>query len=228
LSETDKVAKAKADELGKVAAKDTFKGAEKDAKAAAEKAYNDAVGQGRSPAEAEKAAKEAAEKAAGEAVNKRLNQLGNEGHGPQRHGPKVTDQQLQDRAMNGIDPMSGTTTDAVTGQPHKYSKNATKINEAKDYVKGEEHVRESQTFKDKVADADANGKDRVVVDDSKLEDIYGHDYQDKVSGKTRTGTKNNPTGTVDTDFTDGHMVAVYDKNPATGQWELTTMYPDPR
>jgi hypothetical protein len=130
--------------------------------------------------------------------------------------------------MHGIDPMSGTTTDAVTGGPHKYSKHATKINTPEDYIKGEQHLRDSQEFKDKIAVADTTGQNRVEIKNQKLEDIYGPEYRDSAFGKTREGTKNNPTGTRPTDFTDGTMVGVYDKDPITGEWKLTTMYPEPK
>jgi RHS repeat-associated protein len=176
----------------------------------------------------ERAAREAADKAAKEATQKRLSELANEGHGPQRHEGDVTDQQLKDRAMYGKDPMTGTTVDGVTGGVHKTGKNATKVNTPEDYVKGEAALKNSNEFKDKAADAAKNGENRIVVEDTKLEDIYGPQYRDSVSGQTRQGSKNNPTGTTPTDFTDGTMKGVYDRDPATGEWKLVTMYPEPK
>ena len=158
----------------------------------------------------------------------RMRKLTAQGHGPQRHEGQVTKQQLEDRAVKGYDPMTGSTTDGVTGATHKYGKNATKINTPEAYVKGETHLRESPEFKTKADAAKANGDTRFAVKESKLEDIYGPGYKDNVTGKTRQGSKNNPTGATDTDFTDGTMTGAYVKDPATGQWNLTTMYPEPK
>lgn len=48
------------------------------------------------------------------AIRTRITELSRQGHSPQRHGTQVTDRQLTDRALWGIDPMTGTTTDAST------------------------------------------------------------------------------------------------------------------
>jgi GTP:adenosylcobinamide-phosphate guanylyltransferase len=45
---------------------------------------------------------------------------------------------------------TGTTTDGVTGKKHKYSRNATKVNTPEDYVKAEDHLKNSNEFKNKV------------------------------------------------------------------------------
>ncbi|MFA5983578.1 MAG: hypothetical protein WC782_06150 [Methylococcaceae bacterium] len=161
-------------------------------------------------------------------VKEKINDLKLQGHGPQRHEGDVTEQQLKDRVMHGKDPMTGTTTDAVTGETHKYSKNATKIKSEEDYVNGESHLRNSDEFKTKVKDAETSGQGRILVENQKLEEIYGSNYKDKVSGQTRIGSKNNPTGVTPTDFDNGSMVGVYTKSNKTRQWELTTMYPEPK
>jgi RHS repeat-associated protein len=160
-------------------------------------------------------------------IQDRLQKLREEGHGPQRHGGQITQDQLKDRAMHGKDPLTGTTIDGVHGGTHNYSKNATKINSDKSYVSGENKLRTSDEFKQKIADAENNGENKVIIENQKLEDIYGPRYKDHVSGQTRQGTKNNPTGTTPTDFTDGTMKGIYTKDANTGKWNLTTMYPDP-
>ena len=191
------------------------------------------------PSAAEKAAKEAAEKEAAEkaakeaaekAVKDKMDNLRNGGpgaHGPQRHGPDITEQQLKDRAMHGKDPMTGTTTDGVHGGTHGYGKTASKVNSEEAFAKAADHVDGSQGFKDAKAAAEAAGEDAFAVD-TPLADIYGPNYKDNVSGVTRTGSKNNPTGTTPADFTDGTMKSVYKKDPATGEWYQYTMYPNPK
>jgi hypothetical protein len=155
-----------------------------------------------------------------------LKELANQGHGPQRHEGDVTPQQLEDRAVKGFDPMTGTTTDGVHGGTHKTGRHATKINTPEDYVKAEEAMRQSKKFDEEAKKAKDAGIDTVVVDDVPLKDVLGDDYSKKLTGKTRLGSKNHPTGAEDTDFTDGTMKAIY-KEDGKGGYDLVTMYPEP-
>ena len=164
--------------------------------------------------------------AARQEVAARMAELEAQGHGPQRHEGQITDQQLEDRAVSGIDPVSGTTTDAFTGQPHKYGRHATKINSPEAFVQAEQELASSAAFANEAAAAEAAGDDWAVAE-MPLEEIYGPDYKDQVSGKTRLGSKNNPTGAENTDFTDGTMKGVYKKSD-TGDWNLHSMYPEPK
>jgi hypothetical protein len=66
-----------------------------------------------------------------------------------------------------------------------------------------------------------------------LQEVYGDDYQDKVSGVTRGGSNNHPTGNppgsappATTNFEDGTMKTVYRQNDQGG-WDTYTMYPEP-
>lgn len=182
----------------------------------------------------EAAAKEATERALKEeAVLGRLDELAVQGHGPQRHSSHITEQQLEDRAVKGFDPVTGTTHDAYnkfpdgTPKPHGYSKDATKIVSDEAYVNAETYVRNSQGFNDLVAEADRVGGDEVTVKSIKLEDVFGVNYTEDVFGKTRIGSKSNPSGVANTDFTDGTITAIYRKE-SNGKWNLYTMYPDPK
>lgn len=143
------------------------------------------------------------------------------GHGPQRHEGQLSDEQLADRAMHGKDPMTGTTSDGVHGGEHRYSKNATSVVSPKDYIEGESFLRNSPAFTTAPV---SNGRKKVQIP---LEEIYGSDYKSAVRGKTRVGSKANPTGSQDTDFTDGALVAIY-QQADDGAWHLLTMYPDPK
>lgn len=158
---------------------------------------------------------------------KKFDDLKAQGHGPQRHEGDVTTKQLEERCMKGIDPMTGTTTDGVTSKTHKYSRNATKVNTPEDYVKAEEYLKNSNEYKDKVKYADAIGKKQVVLEETKLKDIYGDSYSSKVDGRTRIGSAKNPQGSNVTEFSDeSKMIGVYRKAD-DGTWNLLTMYPDP-
>lgn len=158
-------------------------------------------------------------------VQNRLEDLSRQGHGPQRHEGQITDEQLRDRCMNGKDPMTGTTADGVTGLTHKYGRNATKINSPEDFVHADDFLRSSDDFKKAAREAEITGENVIKLDNKKLEDIYGPDYAKKISGQTRTGSKNNPQGSAPTDFTDGTMKAIYKRNDQ-GSWDLITMYPE--
>jgi hypothetical protein len=160
-------------------------------------------------------------------TKKNFDDLKAQGHGPQRHEGDVTTKQLEERCTKGIDPMTGTTTDGVTGKTHKYSRNATKVNTPEDYVKAEEHLNRSNEFKDKVKSADTIGKKQVVLEETKLKDIFGDNYSSKVDGRTRIGSAKNPQGSKVTEFSDeSRMIGVYRKAD-DGSWNLLTMYPDP-
>ncbi|MCU0563277.1 MAG: hypothetical protein MUC77_09000 [Chromatiaceae bacterium] len=164
--------------------------------------------------------------AAQKAVAARMAELAAQGHGPQRHEGQISEQQLEDRVVHGIDPVSGTTTDAFTGQPHKVGRHATKINSPEAFVQAEQELTDSAAFAAETAAAEAAGDDWAVVE-MPLEQIFGPSYKDQVSGKTRLGSKNHPTGTQPTAFTDGTMTGVYKKSD-TGQWALHTLYPEPK
>jgi hypothetical protein len=168
------------------------------------------------------------------AIERRMKQLSsNGGHGPQRHGPQITEQQLDDRAMHKIDPVTGTTDDAYnkfsdgTPRPHKAGRHATHITSNESFVRGEIAIRNSQKFKEAIANANANGLEYTEPIDVPLEQIYGSGYRNHVSGKSRIGSANNSAGTTVTDFTDGMMKAFYRKTP-DGRWVLHTMYPNPQ
>ena len=160
-------------------------------------------------------------------IKKKFDDLKTQGHGPQRHEGDVTTKQLEERCTQGKDPLTGTTTDGVHGGKHGYGRHATKVNTPDDYVKAHDSIKNGDEFKKKIKSAEKYGEDRVVVDSAKLKDIYGDEYATKVTGRTRVGSMKNPKGSVETDFTDGTMTAVFDKN-AEGGWDLTTMYPQPK
>ncbi|MBT0768533.1 hypothetical protein KIH74_06325 [Kineosporia sp. J2-2] len=63
----------------------------------------------------------------GDPVRIRIARLREHGHAPQRHGAQVTERELTDRALWGIDPMTGTTTDGENGTQHRCGRNATKF-----------------------------------------------------------------------------------------------------
>lgn len=193
-------------------------------KETAEKLAKEEVGKLTKEAEAQIAKEEAAR------ISKRYSELEKEGHAPARHGEHITEQQLDDRAIRGFDPITGTTDDAFrknadgTPKKHNYGGDATKFVSKEDLVKSENYIKNTQQYKDALDEAKRLSEPDFVVNDIKLEDIFGSNYKDSVFGKTRTGTKNHPTGSIPTDFTDGTIKAVFKKD-ASGNWNLDTMFP---
>jgi type VI secretion system Hcp family effector len=159
-------------------------------------------------------------------IDQKFEELRMQGHGPQRHEGGVSIIQLENRCTKGYDPMTGKTIDGVTGDTHKYSANATKVNSPEDYVKSEEFIRNSDEFIKKIKSADIIGQKQIVVKGSKLKEIFGDIYSSKIDGRTRIGSAKNPLGSVITQFNDNSkMVGVYRK-AGDGTWKLVTMYPD--
>ncbi|PCM44850.1 hypothetical protein CPA50_02110 [Marinobacter sp. ANT_B65] len=168
-------------------------------------------------------------------VAQRVAELDLEGHAVVRHGgpSRVTDLQLEDRAVRGIDPASGTTFDAFNsardGSPklHKVGRNATAFTSDDALVHADDVARSSRQFEENIATARANGDMFVDPVELPLTDVFGDNYKSNVRGVTRLGSKKNPTGHVDTDFTGGSVKAIYrlDQN---GSVNLHTLYPNPK
>ena len=154
-----------------------------------------------------------------------LNDLKTQGHGPQRHEGDVTTKQLTDRSTKGLDPMTGTTTDGVTGGTHKFNRHATRFLDPGDYVDAELTMRDSQAFKDEDKRATTAGESRVVVK-LPVETVLGTDFAKKLEGVTRDGSVKNLIGSHATNFAGGTMIAIYDKQ-TDGSVKLVTMYPEP-
>ena len=84
----------------------------------------------------------------------RIAKLDLEGHAPIRHGGpnRVTDLQLEDRAVRGIDPASGTTFDAFnkfpdgSPKPHKVERNATAFISDDALLQADDFARSSTQF----------------------------------------------------------------------------------
>lgn len=154
-----------------------------------------------------------------------IEELARQGHGPGRHEGDVTLAQLAQRCEHGIDPLTGSTTDAVTGRLHSYGRHATKVNSAEDYVYAYDFIVASPAFRAATAAAPGVGDERVKVSAS-LQDIYGPSYLTRVSGRSRIGIKADPLGNEPTDLTDGVMQAIFYRS-ADGKWLLLSMYPEP-
>lgn len=167
-------------------------------------------------------------------VTTRIQDLRRQGHGPQRHGARVTDRQLTDRVLYWIDPVTGTTDDAdVPGQMHRCGHDAAKITSEAGFVLAERMLRRSEDFEQQRADNETTGK-RTIAVHLPLSTIFGSKYQTHVAGEHRNGPKEHPTGEppgsrppTSTDFTEGKMFALFRLGP-DGQYTLKTMYPKPK
>jgi hypothetical protein len=146
----------------------------------------------------------------------------------------VTDQQLTDRALYRIDPITGTTEDGVfPGQDHKCARVAARINSEAAYVHAERVIRTSRAYAEARARAKVDGLDGWNVR-VRLSEIFGDRYLHHVHGVRRNGSTNHPTGNppgslppTEANFVDGSIVALFKDDP-NGIERLHTMYPDPK
>lgn len=136
--------------------------------------------------------------------------------------------------MRGIDPASGTTFDAFnkfssdgSPKPHKVGRNATAFISDDALLQTDDFARRSTQFQQNITTARTNGDIFADPVEIPLRDVFGSNYQNYVRGVTRLGSKNNPTGHIPTDFTDGTIKAIYrlDQN---GNVKLHTLYPNPK
>ena len=166
-------------------------------------------------------------------TERRISEMKNEGHAPQRHGADVTEQQLEDRALNGNDPITGTTTDGVTGGTHEYSKHATKFDSDKNMLDADDHLRGHTDFDKAKSEALDAGKTRFDLE-RPLEEVFGPDYNSSVTGVSRGGSRKHSTGNPlgskpsgPTDFENGTVFGVYEIAP-DGSVKTQTLFPDPQ
>jgi hypothetical protein len=152
----------------------------------------------------------------------RYSALDSQGHAVSRHGAHVNTQMLGDRAVHGIDPMTGTQVDGITGRPHTAPRNATGFVSEDAFVQAEHHIRTSQLYGDARDVAMAEGRTHFTVEMS-LEDALGPNYLDQVRGVSRVGSAKNPQGSVPTDLTDGRVLAVFKLTPGS-EPHLVSMY----
>jgi SPP1 gp7 family putative phage head morphogenesis protein len=160
-------------------------------------------------------------------VASRFSELKAQGHGPQRHEGSVTRQMLIDRVLRGIDPMTGTRVDAVTGRLHLAVRTATRITNEADFVAAETFIRRSAAYRYARDEAIARmGQRRVTTFEVTLpiEDALGPDFANSVEGVRRIGSVQNPGGVSSIDFRDGRLIAVFEIRPDGGP-ALVTMYP---
>lgn len=146
-------------------------------------------------------------------------------HGPQRHEGDVTDKELLDRILRGIDPMSKTTVDAVTGKKHIQVRHATKINTPADYVRAYDHITEKLTDKlyDEARLARYGGESRFAIQFS-IADIFETGVNVRLKGYSRVGPKSS-TQFQPIDFEGGYIKAVF-KFKDDGTFGLYTMFPN--
>jgi hypothetical protein len=168
-------------------------------------------------------------------ISQRIDELKTDGpgsHGPQRH-LEVTDAQLQQRlgtpqfnpdgtpklkpsgfvkSAGSIDPMTGTTTDAVTGGLHHSGNFATRFDSPAEYAYADNVLRAR-------ADATGNG-----AQSASIESLLGPDGYKGMTGYYIDPA--NPGNYAPVNFQGGSISARYKFNEL-GQPYLYTMYPEP-
>ena len=158
----------------------------------------------------------------------RYNELDAQGHAVSRHGAHVTEQMLEDRAVHGIDPITGTRVDGVRSTPtntieHTAPRTATSVTSVDAFVTAERNIRSSQQYRDARDAAIVDGRTDFRVD-VPLDDVLGPNHVDHVQGVTRVGSAKNPQGSVPADLTNGNMRGVFEFNSGT-EPGLVTMHP---
>ncbi|WP_227272225.1 phage minor head protein [Roseobacter weihaiensis] len=160
-------------------------------------------------------------------IGRRFAELEAQGHGPQRHEGAVTRQMLEDRVLRGIDPITGTTTDGVTGGTHNTVRNATRITNEADYVAAEAFIRRSSDYRaarDEAMSRIGQLPKTTFQVSLPIEDVLGPDFQNVVEGVRRMGSVKNPTGLQAVDFGGGSVTAVFELLPS-GEPILVTLFP---
>lgn len=159
-------------------------------------------------------------------IARRFAELEAQGHGPQRHEGAVTRQMLVDRVTQGIDPMTGTKIDGERGGAHRMPGAATRFTTEEAFVSAESFIRRSTLYRDlreKTIHDILTVKGRFEVRVS-IEDALGANYQMKIEGIRRVGSRRHPRGTAPISFEGGLIIAVFNLAP-DGEPKLTTMYP---
>jgi len=159
-------------------------------------------------------------------INARYAELERQGHGPQRHDGDVTRQMLEDRVLLGIDPMTGTTTDALNGKRHRKIRFATRIISKDDFVSAESAIRKSPEYRAarETALHGLGPKKTSFTVIVMIEDALGSLYASKVEDVRRLGSVKNSTGIENIDFDRGLVKAVFDLS-VNGEPRLVTLFP---
>ena len=109
-------------------------------------------------------------------VARRFAEVSAQGHGPQRHEGSVTRQMLIDRVLRGIDPMTGTRVDGVTGGQHRPVRTASRVTSEAEYVAAEPFIHRSSEYRRQwqvALDLAKNGDDPVFAVSLPIEDVLG-------------------------------------------------------
>lgn len=156
-------------------------------------------------------------------TRQRLARLKNHGpgaHGVQRHEGDVTVRQLDNRCMHGKDPMTGSTTDAVTGRQHNYGADATKIKTPTDFVRAYEKALDNPQIKAAMQSGETPVRANIPI-----ADLLGRNWNTRILGRTRIGGRRNPTGSRRTVFPSNTEMFVMLKKKSDGTYYLYTMFP---
>ena len=144
-------------------------------------------------------------------------------HYIERHGEQVTEQQLIDRVLGKVDPITGTTTDGDKGGNHNCGDHATKFTTRRSLLHARDTILNSPSFAAMRTAKEHAGNNFMKIDTFTLSDVFGDNYANHVAGRSKSHVADS---TVPTDFTDGKLVMIC-RRGADGQWSIVTMYPNP-
>ncbi len=164
-------------------------------------------------------------------VRANIERMKNLGHAHDRHGPEVTEGQLDDRVKHQVDPMTQTKENGdPRGKDHRSAEHATQFTSERSMAHALKMVEQYPDFT-REKNAALNNMPRpkpVFVVKVPLKDALGSQYEKHVRGRSLVDPNNPTTGTEATKLTDGNILAVYKFDRTTGNYHLLTMYPDPK
>ncbi|WP_328903067.1 hypothetical protein OHR86_26980 [Streptomyces sp. NBC_00441] len=130
---------------------------------------------------------------------------------PKLYGPQSSYPGLV-KSENNVDPLTGTTTDGVTGQTHRVGAFATRFDDAADMVRADAYFR---------AEMERTGR---LAREAPIEDVLGAGANERFTGYYRDPA--NLDNFKPVDFEGGTIVPVYKELP-NGQYQLHTMFANP-
>jgi hypothetical protein len=157
-------------------------------------------------------------------IRTEIDRLALEGHAVGRHGSRVTNLAIDNRAKFKWDPITGSTTDYYTRDIHNVGRNSSKFLTDEALLRGERFIRNSSEFNVAMMAAEAIGKPQFAVGGLSIEDALGPNYLSLLYGRSRVGSVGGLT--VPIDFTDGTLTGVF--RQSRNGWNLHTLYPEPK
>lgn len=158
-------------------------------------------------------------------------QLKANGHSHDRHGPEVTEGQLDDRVKHQVDPMTQTKENGdPRGKDHRSAEHATQFTNDRAMTHALKEIERHPDFtREETAALNHHPyPSPAFAVKLPLKDVFGDKYAEHVRGRSLVDPNDPSAGTKPTELTDGNVKAVYKYDRITKKYYLLTMYPDPK